>query len=333
VAGNSGHQHEEVVASRVLGPSIFSNRPSIWSSPNDFYHQLLYSSDQRYLIVQDLREIKVLDAGTLEVLRTIPVPATAAPLIPVSVLGAGKSDIFACAYGSENQPEKYRFRAVPVQIEVVDVSSGKILGAWAAEDVPQALSPNGDLIAVSSWQKPHSGVVPLAVYDRDGRKVADLNDGFAFRKVPDPSKPLGRALGRFVSEQEVVVIPDQHLDETGHESGDAIKLLSVTGNPAQQSVAPHHFSPTGPLEVSDDGNTILVYSSYISPRIMAQPHVRVPRAEDKLFILRPDPQMAVDSALTMETGEPRLSSDGSVIAIRDFNNSGGFTILMRSRHP
>jgi hypothetical protein len=336
---------KRIVASKELGLSIFSNRPAVWSSPNDFHHQVVYSSDQRYLVVQDLRQIRVLDAGTLDVLRTIPVPESATPLIPVSVISAAKSDIFACAFGSENQPGKYTFRAVPVQIEVVDISSGKVLGAWAAEDVPQALSPNGDLIAVSSWQRLHGRVVPLAVFDRNGHKITDLDDGFSFSegswffKIDNPSKPLGRVVGRFVSNQEILLTPDGHTDETGHFSGESIRLVSVTGQQPPQRVAIKHFGPTGNLAISADGTTILVRSLYYPPRILAQHHGQLYGEESKLLVLgrgnpgrnpAREPKLQVESVMPLDAGtELWVSADGSVIAIE----KQGITVLRRSARP
>jgi len=331
---------KRIVASKELGPWYFSNRPRVWYSPNDFHTQVVYSSDQRYLVVQDLRQIRVLDAGTLEVLRTIPVPASATPLIPVSVVSAGQSDIFACAFGSENQPGKYTFRAVPVQIEVIDISSGKVLGAWAAEDVPQAISPNGDLIAVSSWQKLHGRVVPLAVFDRNGRKITDLDDGFSFSegfwffKEDNPSKPLGRVIGRFVSNQEILLIPNGGHDETGHFSGESIRLVSVTGQQPPQRVAVKHFGPTGTLAISADGTTILVRSLYYPPRILAQHHGQLFGQESKLLVIGRDParerKLQVQSVMPLDAGtELWVSADGSVIAIE----KQGITLMRRKLGP
>jgi len=315
---------KHIVASRELGPSV-------WPTSVNFLHQVLYSSDQRYLVVQDLAEIRVFDARNLEPVRTIPIPASARRLVPLSVVRASNSDVFVCAFGSEQQP-KYGLLATPVQIEVVDVSSGEILGEWAAEDVPQAVSPNGDFIAVSSWQTPNPRrVVPLAVFDRNGRKVADMNDGFSFSNAANPSKPLGRVIGRFVSNQTVLLVPDEHIDDTGHHSGDSIRLLSITGQQAQQSVTPEHFSPTGSLAISEDGKTILFASFYLSPRLLAQRHGPLHGGEGKLLILGPGPKLHVDFAVPIDSlEEARVSSDGSVIAIRHYRKD--VTVLTRNHH-
>lgn len=310
-----------IVASRKLGPSVWPNSP--------FLHQVRYSSDQRYLVVQDLREIRVLDARSLETLRTIPAPARADRQSPLFIAGASKSDVFLCAFGSEQRGE-YVLHPRPVQVELVDVSSGKLLGTWESEDVPQAISPDGDLVLVSSWDTPNQRqVVPLAVFDKNGIKVADLDDGFSFRKAAGQSKPLGRVLGRFLNEQEIVVMPDQHLDHTGHHSGDSVKVLSLSGHGDPQSLSPDHFSPTGSLAVSDDGRSIVVSSFYIPPKVLAKPHGPRNGGDGKLFVIGPDPKLHVVSTVPIDSlaHQVRLSADGSVIALRHYNRD--ITILTK----
>lgn len=314
---------KRIVASRELGLSV-------WPKSVNFRHQVLYSSDQRYLVVQDLRQISVLDARSLESLRTITIPVGAGRLVPLSIVGASNSDVFVCAFGSENQP-RYGLLATPAQIEVIDISSGRILGEWASEDVPQSASPNGELIAVSAWQRPNQRrVVPLAVFDRNGRKVADLNDGFSFKKNADQPKPLGRVIGRFVSNQEILLSPDGNIDETGHSSGDSIKLVSVTASQAEQKVAPQHFAPHGDVAVSADGKTILVGSFYIEPRFLAKRHGVLPQGEGKLFVLGLEPTLHVNSVVPIDSSHEysRVSLDGSVIAARHYRR--GITVLMKN---
>ena len=324
---------KRIVASKELGDPM-------WVHSLNFPHQVLYSSDQRYLVVQDYRQVRVFDTGALELSRTIPIPASSSPLIALFIAGASQSDVFVCAFGAEHQPMT-GLLATPVQVEVVDVASGKILGAWASEEVPQAISPNGELIAISQWptRNPRR-VVPLAVFDRNGRKIADLdvdfsfNEGFSFYKKEDPSRPLGRVIGRFVSNQEILLIPDGGHDETGHFSGESIRLVSVTGQQAPQTVPVKHFGPTGNLAVSADGQTILVKSLYYPPWILAQHHGQLLGQESKLLILGRNSgrnsKLHVESAMPLDYGSDLwVSADGSVIAIE----SEGITVLRRSAHP
>ena len=314
---------KHIVASRKLGPSV-------WPT-SAFLHQVQYSSDQRYLVVQDLQDIRVLDASSLQVLRNIPAPPKASRQAPLFIAGASKTDVFLCAFGSGERP-KYGLQPTPVQVELVDVSSGKLLGTWESKDVPQAISPNGDLVLVSSWGVPnHWLVVPLAVFDKNGAKVADLDDGFSFSKSEKNPKPLGRVLGRFLGEQEIVVVPDQHLDDKGHHSGDSIKVLSLSGHSSQKTFRPDRFSPTGRLQISDDGNSILVNSFYISPAVLANPHGPRNGGDGELFVISPNPSLHLASSIPIDslTQDVRVSSDGSIIAIRHYNRD--ITILKKNR--
>jgi hypothetical protein len=313
----------QIVASRKLGPSVWPD--------SDFFQQVRYSNDQRYLVVQDLQEIRVLDARTLETLSTAPVPAKRGRQAPLFIAGASKTDVFLCAFGSGERP-KYGLQPTPVQVELVDVSSGKLLGTWESKDVPQAISPNGDLVLVSSWGVPNQRlVVPLAVFDKNGAKVADLDDGFSFSKSEKKSKLLGRVLGRFLDEEDIVVVPDQHLDDKGHHSGDSIKILGLSGHSSQKIFRPARFSPTGRLQISDDGNSILVNSFYIPPAVLANPHGPRNGGDGELFVISPNPNLHLASTIPIDslTQDVRVSSDGSVIAMRHYNRD--ITILKKNR--
>jgi hypothetical protein len=185
-------------------------------------------------------------------------------------------------------------------------------------------------VLVSSWEAPSQRlVVPLAVFDKNGVKIAHLDDGFSFSKSEKQSKPLGRVLGRFLDEQEIVVIPDQHLDHTGHHSGDSLKLFSLSSHAPQESLKPDHFSPTGSLAVSDDGKSILINSFYIPPEVLANPDGRRNGGDGKLFVIVSAPKLRVASTVPIDSlaQEVRVSSDGSVIALRHYNRD--ITILMK----
>lgn len=319
---------QRIVASRKLGDSTVSHSLH-------FPRQVLYSSDQRYLVVQDMQDISVFDARTLELARTIPNSMSASHLAPLSMLRAAKSDVFVCAFGAEEQP-MFGFFPTPVQIEVVDVSSGQILGGWISDDVPQSVSPNGELIAISWWRRPNQRrVVPLAVFDRNGQEIAVLDDGFSYSKSDDQSAPVGRAIGRFVSNREILLTPDHSVDEAFHVSGRSIRLLSVTGQHARQSVTPKGFAPMATLAISADGKTILVDSS--NPIITHQPldsffdEEQRLRFKSKLLILGRSPKLQVESAVEVNSliSELAVSADGSVIAI---HHGREIAVLMQRRH-
>jgi hypothetical protein len=321
-----------VIASHELGSSVFP--------AGGFAPQLRYTNDRRHLVVQDLRTIQVFDSKSLEPIRTIPPPSDRGILLPLFIAGATNSDVFVCSFGTEQKFNPH-FHTIPVQVEVVDVSSGAVLGEWASEDVPQSISPNGDLVAVSSLQAQH-GVLPLSVVDVHGQKVAELTGGYSFKDA-DQSKPLGRVLGLFVGNQELLLTPDENIDQTGHPSGDSLQLVSVSGKQVQvqQSIKPRHYGPQGELAVSADGQTVLAVSWYVPARLLARPHARLPASSPDLLVFGRSVGLHVDAILPiqglglkasgwLENRRPRASSDGSVIAVAQ---RSGVTVLSRILSP
>jgi hypothetical protein len=315
---------KRITASSELGTSVFPT--------GGFAPQVIYASDQRYLIVQDLRTIRVIDSSTLKSLRTIS-PPSGKELHPVFVIGASNRNVFACAFGVEQKFNPH-FHQTPVQVEVVDVSSGAILGEWASEDVPQSISPNGDLVAVSSLQV-QQGVLPLTVVDTHGQKVAELTGGYSFKDA-DQSKPLGRVIGRFLGAQELLLTQDENVDQTGHHSGDSLQLVSVTGK-VEQSIKPRHYGSTGELATSADQKTAVVLSWFVPARALAH-EGPLPASSPEILVLGTGANLHVDAAFPihpfglkisgwLENRRPRISSDGSVIAIAQ---DSGVTVLTKN---
>lgn len=307
---------KRIMASSELGASVFPT--------GGFAPQVIYASDQRYLIVQDLRTIRVIDSSTLKLLRTISPPSSKELQRPLFVTGASNRNIFACAFGVE-QKFNPRFHTISVQVEVVDVSSGETLGSWASDDVPQSISPNGELIGVSSLQV-QQGLLPLKVVDIHGKKVAELAGGFSFKDA-DPAKPVGRVRGVFVGNQELLLAPDENVDQTGHHSGESLQLVSVTGGQGQvqQTIKPRHYGSQGELAVSADGKTALAVSWYVPARLLAHEGA-LPASSPELLVLELGTNVQVGTELPihglgliasgwMENRRPRVSADGSVIAV------------------
>ena len=318
---------KHITASSELGTSVFPT--------GGFAPQVMYSSDGRYLIVQDLRSIRVLDGRSLKPLRAIS-PSSDKELHPLFVIGASNRDVFACAFGGE-QKFNSRFHTTPVQVEMVDVSSGTVLGGWASEDVPQSISPNGDLVAVSSLQ-PRQGVLPLTVVDTHGQKVAELTGGYSFKDA-DQSKPVGRVIGLFLGAQKLLLTPDENVDQTGHHSGDSLQLVSVAGK-VEQTIKPRHYGSTGELAASADQATALALSWYVPARALAN-EGPLPASSPEVLILGTGAISHVEATLPvhpfglkvsgwLENRRPRISSDGFVIAVAQ---DSGITVLARNPSP
>jgi hypothetical protein len=322
---------EDIASGRIiskldLGASTFPG--------GGFALQVLYASNQRYLVVQDLQQIRVFDANSLKLVRTIAGPPTQPPLF---VLAATKSNILVCAFGSPVPPE-FGVHVTPAQLEVVDIISGKLLSEWASDDVPQAVSANGELIAISS-SKVQKGLLPLNVFDNKGNRMAELDGSFSFRKVGDPSKPLGRVMGLFVGGEEILLSPDGNVDQTGHHSGDKLEIVNVISKQILQKVNPQNYGSTGEMAISGDHKTMLIVSWYLPAGIVRNEEKAIPASSspEALVFVRgaslfmdatlPIPKSGLNLSGWQEARRPRLSSDGSVIAIAQ---DGGVTVLTKN---
>lgn len=321
---------EEIATKRFSAPRQIGTLTILNSN---FAPQVRYTPDQRYVVVQEFQTIRVFDSRTLEPVRTIAAPSGDASLIPLFITGASNRDVFACAFGSE-EPTKPSFHTTAVRIEVVDVSSGAVLGEWASDDVPQSISPDGHLVAVSAMQG-KQGVLPLSVVDLHGRKQAEFTGGYAF-KGADDAELLGRVIGLFIGPQELLLTPDEHIDRTGHQSGDTLELVNIPDN-VEQSIKPRHYGSTGELAASADGKTAVALSWYVPARFLAH-EGPLPASAPEVLVLNRGASLRVNSAIRMErlglqnggwleNRRPRLSSDGSVIAIAQRN---GVTVLSRN---
>jgi hypothetical protein len=321
---------EDIAAKRVISSRGLGGKANVIAN---FPPQVLYSNNQRFLAVQDSAKIRVFDASTLELLRTISGPSSQPGLVPLYVLGASNSDVFVCAFAPLPQPN-YSLHTTPVQLEVVDISSGKQLGEWTSEDVPQSISPDGDLIAVSSSQV-QRGVFPLNVFDVHGKKVAELTAGFSFRKNVDQAKPLGRVKGQFVGKQEILLTPDENTDRTGHPSGDGLQLVNIKENEVEvrQTVKPQNYGPKGTIANSADHRTVLVISWYVSAWDLRHEWALPASSPDVLVFGRSAKGLSLETTFPIHgpgllaDWSPRVSSDGSVIAIAQ---DGGITVLAKN---
>ncbi|MGA9669720.1 MAG: hypothetical protein WBQ94_10945 [Terracidiphilus sp.] len=320
---------EEIATKRFTAPRQIGHLTILNSN---FSSQVRYTSDQQNLVVQDFQTIRVFDSKSFEPVRTISSPSSGASLLPLFITGASSKDVFVCAFGSE-QNLNPRFHTTAVQVEVVDISSGAVLGQWASEDVPQSISSNGDLVAVSSLQV-QQGVLPLSVVDVHGKNVTELTGGYSFKDA-DQSKPLGRVTGLFMGSQELLIAPDENVDPTGHHSGESLQLVGITGK-VEQTIKPRHYGSTGELAASADQKTALALSWYVPARALAHEGA-LPASTPEVLVLGRGASLHLDSAIPieglglrgsgwLENRRPRLSSDGSVIAVAQ---RGGITVLTK----
>jgi hypothetical protein len=300
-----------------------------------FSRQVCFSGDQRFLVVQDLRQVRVLDAVSLGVVRTIESSSITKDAVPLFVSGAVKNDVFAIAFGSSHQAP-YGLRESPAHIDFVDVSTGTRLGSFEADDVPQSVSADGKLVAISDWNK-RDNPLGLSIFDATGHKLTTLNVGYSFKTQEPGGKPIGRVIGKFVSEDQILLTPDEKRDFSGHQAGDNLQLLSIPSGHLLQKISPKNYGPTGEIAVSANRQVVLVVSWHVPPRTIKRESALPASLEPELLLFKNDGNILLDAAVPihgfglkasgwMENRRPHVSADGSVIAIAQ---DDGVTILKR----
>jgi hypothetical protein len=276
------------------------------------------------LIVQDLQTVRVFDCEGLKLVRTISPSPGKDPIAPLFVTRASNKDIVMCAFGKQEQ-FNLRCHTTPAEIEIIDLGSGERLAGWTSEDIPQSISPDGDLIAVSSSQA-QRGVLPLKVLDTHGHKVAEMTGGFSFKDA-SPSSPVGRVIGLFVGHRELLLSPDEHFDQSGHSSGDSLQLVRLTENQVEveQSIKPPHYRSTGEMATAANHKVVVALSWYVPDRALAH-EGPMPNLLPEMHIFGRGNRFHMEAALPihadglrmsgrMENRRPRISADGSIIAI------------------
>jgi hypothetical protein len=322
-------QSGKIILSREIGVRVFPT--------GNFAPQVLFSADQHYLVVQNLQQVLVLNAANLNEERTIAAPPGPTTLQPLMIVGAAVRDVFVCAFGAWGQFE-VRPHATPAQLYVVDVSTGEKIASWKAEDVPQTISADGTLVAISSWQDLRNGVVPVTIFELSGKRIAEVDGGFSFHNAEHLSKPIGRIIGIFVGNNDVLLSPDGNTDSTGHQSGDHLELVNLSNRVMLQDIRPSDFGPRGEMAISGDQKTLLAVSWRVPARVARHEHWPLPASSSpKVFILGRNHDFHVETVLSVDpiglatkgpdTQRPKISSDGQLIAMAQ---NGGIAVFARS---
>lgn len=301
--------------------------------------QVLFSSDQHYLVVQDLKTIRVFDSSTLNFLRAIPPPSGSSAGLPLYIAGASGRDVFVCAFGRD-QKLIPGFHVMPSRIEVVNIETGERLGEWNSDDLPQAISPEGDRVAISTLNV-KKGLLPLGIFDLHGKEVAELDGGFSYLGTPPPPGAFGRVLGLFTRNNRILLSPGSFHDKTGHLSGDSIEVFDLLGRKAihERSLRPDRFAPLGDWGISADGHVVAATSWYIPPQYLihgegpwpppTMPKILIinPRSSSNPVAEIPVETRGLASSGWMEDVRPRLSADGSTLAIAQKNGIDVFSLV------
>lgn len=305
---------------KVLQKVETGNFAGYWEISSYIPPQVLFTPDGKYLVVQEMEQVRIMEVTTLRTTRTVEGPKDA---IPVSVCRPGGNDVFAVSFARDWQRKSWLAKT-PVHVEMVDVATGAQLGSWDADDVPQSLSPDGKLAAVSDWEAGGSLLKLAVVNTSSGKKLASLDGGFEFKKPLD-DRVIGRVAGRFLSSKQLVLSPDENFDRSGHPSGDSLRIVDIQDGKVVQELKPRRFWPTGDLKVARNGGEIVTSSWHLTPTFHTHPHETMPPGSAPALLVFVDKGLFELSATIDSLGGGthvlgsampfRISSDGSVIAV------------------
>jgi hypothetical protein len=209
---------------------------------------------------------------------------------------------------------------------LVDLATGQVQSSWESMDIPQSLSPDGKLAAVSDWATSDI-LVEVGIIDaRTGRKLKTLQSGYKFRK-PWEKTQTGRVIGKFLSDDEILLSPDEHIDRTGHHSGKALEIARVSDGKLMRKIRPEGFGPMGDVITSASHDCFAILNWHVSPGILKR-DLAPPEGSLPELLVFPDPErnrsytisnLSVDALATNEylgsTYRPRISNSCSVVAI------------------
>ena len=288
--------------------------------------QVLFTPDERFLVVREQEQVKTVDLATLRTVRTLAARDGEAR-VPISICRSSRSSLFAITFGTGTRTAEYE--KASVHVEVIDVSDGSRRGSWEADDIPQTLSPDGTLAALSDWNVGGTLLRLRVVNSNSGRTVAVLDGGFRFNKR-DPGRIGGRITGRFVSDDEILLSPDGGWDRSGRYAGGCLRIVHVPDGTVLRELRRddgNPFGPTGDATISDDGQTVVAVSWYLPPRFYTHPHEAPPIGSGPELLVFLKNREFRSSAIVRPSGAGGriggavlplgLASDGSVIAVEE----------------
>jgi hypothetical protein len=217
---------------------------------------VMFTSDQQYLVALGLQKVWVLDGRTCTVTHTVE-SFVSEPGIPVQIQAAGASGL-AITYELEHN----RFRT-----DLFDLASVKRVAGWSSSVIPQSFSPDGNLAVASDTSAYNvGGVTNLKLLNgKSGTTIKSIPVGFGFKKNWRGELPVtGGVIAQFISNEQIVVVPDGTRDRGGHRAGDSIELIDIGEGRVTREITPAKFGPTGVLVVSADRSHFVAESIYAS---------------------------------------------------------------------
>jgi hypothetical protein len=295
---------------------------------SDYAPHVRFTRDQKFLVVQDLQRVAVLETANYTVLGKIQAPAGDKLNMPVSIVGASDSDIFAISFGT-GQRGPFEVGIDPVEVLIADVSRGKLISDWQASDIPQSISPTGNFVALSDWNVNDTLLGVQIVDAKTAKKVTTLKGGFTFGKTVGYTDAIGEAVGDFLSDTQILLAPNESFDSTGHYAGRSLKEAAIMPGAGDGKIlrefTPANYGPTGEMVVSANRQMFVASSCYFSPYAATHTMTLPAGAGCELLGFSLKQSVPVFEAKVSQHGleanaggemlRPRVSADGSVIAI------------------
>jgi len=298
--------------------------------------QISFMADGKLLAVEDQeRDVSVFDSTTLSKIRTIDPDSGSRFVVPASIVVAGNGVMAAISFGTGDAVTNYLDK-MAVHTMIVDVSNGRQVASWDADDTPLSISPDANFVAVSD----HSLDGPVMYVDilkgKSGEKVGTLLGGQLPVKNHLQKGYIARLIARFINDDEAVLTGDGSKDQLGRDLVEGMKIVSAMDGHVIQEITPKHFGPTGNIAVSSGQTTFAAISRYIpstylthdsripydfKPELLILSKQHIFRLEDRL----PLPALlALRTPILMDTARLRISADGSVISVAE---NYGVTVL------
>lgn len=300
--------------------------------------QVGFAADGKLLVVQGSKNVTVLNATTLEILRTIAPDESSKANVPAGILVASESNLAAISYGDGTSVTNYMEKRL-IHNEMVDVTTGRRLASWNTGDLPLSIPPNGEYIAVSNAVVT-KGVMGIDVIEsRSGKALASLSDGFGYPGAGQSKNAVGREIARFISNDDLLLTPDGNRDQSGHDAGEKLTIVAFKSGLTIQEISPEHYGPIGGVEASANKEAIVAISQYLAPRYLTH-HWRVPADStpellvfDKHQDFKLSERLQLPPLLSLRTrnlfnpSNLRISKDANTVALAE---DYGVTILKRN---
>jgi hypothetical protein len=208
--------------------------------------RLRVTSDGKLVIARREQAIDILDAGSLNVLRSIPIASSSFQI-------SEDDRTLAVIVGQETERV----------VHILNVQSGAEISQWQMPTPTRryynaTLSPHGNqMLMVSAGPPPDI----LLVDSMTGREIRSFSSGF--RHLNNGTFGVGSA--QFLDDSRFVAVPSAESDPSGQYAGKALKIFSVDTGEILKELTYKHLGPTDDVWISRTGDALTMVSAWRNP--------------------------------------------------------------------